>query len=99
MSLKGPILEGSSAAVDGRVAIVEDRMREAAVAHVGRCPGCLKMGRLKNGACVECQKFGTKFGAMAERIRADPRYRLMCYGALKSDVAKRKFVEMFGETG
>lgn len=72
-------------------------MAEGNVRSVGRCAGCQKMSALEAGACPACTKrFGPRFGAMASRVRAEPEFRLKCFLALKSDLARAEFVRTFG---
>ncbi len=69
-----------------------------AVTAIGSCPGCLKMAALREGSCKKCfSAFGPKYGAMARRIRDDPEFSKKCYGALRSELAKRQFVVTFGD--
>jgi len=71
---------------------------ESKVTEIGSCPGCMRMAALREGSCKACfSTFGPKYGAMAKRIREDEGFRKKCYGALKSDLAKRQFVLTFGD--
>ena len=72
-------------------------MEEKSVSRIGGCPGCRKSALLVDGACKECaRKFGSRFAAMAAKIREKPEFKKMCFNALKTDVARKEFVLTFG---
>jgi predicted amidophosphoribosyltransferase len=75
-------------------------MEQDKVVSIGKCSGCQTMAQLQDHACKQCAlKFGPKFGPTAKRMREDPSYRKMCFDALKTDVGRKKMLEMFGDEG
>ncbi len=72
-------------------------MEEKSVPKIGGCPGCRKSAMLVDGACRECaRKVGSRFAAMATKIREKPGFKKMCFDALKTETAREKFVLTFG---
>lgn len=68
------------------------------VPEIGRCVGCGSPGRLRDGACSRCVGlFGPRCGPIMRRIRESPRFRELCFEGLRSDRARERFVEMFGD--
>jgi hypothetical protein len=75
-------------------------MEEDNVRAIGKCNGCSKFAAISSGVCRECKnRFGPRFDALAEKIRRNPGFRNACYAALSTELAREKFVSMFGEHG
>lgn len=64
----------------------------------GRCVGCCKISRLRNGACKECvTRHGIRCGPIMQKIRDNKVFAIMCYNELTGDSDRERFISMFGD--
>jgi hypothetical protein len=75
----------------------------APVTVIGTC-GCCCRGRsilvLDSGICWVCARcFGLRNAFLTVRVREDPAFRLLAFRCLRDDVARARFVVLFGAPG
>ncbi len=67
------------------------------LAQIGRCIGCWKPARLRDGACFECiTQRGTRWIVMSGRCRIDPEFALQVFSRIKDDRGRGLFLRMYG---
>ncbi len=64
---------------------------------IGRCIGCWKPARLRDGACDDCvSRRGHRWVIMSARCRIDPAFALEVFSRIKDERGRRRFLQMYG---
>jgi len=65
---------------------------------IGRCIGCDRPSRLKNGVCEPClTRRGRKWAVMSYRCRTEPEFALAVYVSIKTERGRELFLWMYGD--
>ena len=70
------------------------------ITRIGKCIGCLKMGKLEGQVgkcCLDDPNRGRDWAYSAHRVRTDFQFAREVMQKLKTQEGKRLFIEMFGE--
>ena len=78
-----------------------DETKMGEIQEIGACKGCGKSAILLDGVCGEClhsPNRGSRWAALAHKIRENPALAMNVYGRMKTKPAKKVFLFLFSDS-